>query len=474
MTAPDDVVETADAAEPDTAHAPTTTRRRRSRLIAVVASLLVVLLVGGTLTGVLVSAQLAHDAAAERLDAAQRIQKMAADADRRIENDAQAASQELVALITQLRAALDVSGAGIDDEDRAALRDAIDTAAATSGDSVVSPPVAAAVKPIDADAATVEQLDAQRDRVTARTTALGERTALVVAATTFLRDAFADLTLASSSYAQATADRGDEVLDDRSDADDDDLAQLTSAVDALRVAAPDELASLLAAYRRSVDAVVTSSDAARATSTGGGNITTDGEGGGGYRIPDPASLTAVVNKQRSLSANYVPPGLRRPVGIGGALPLRAEAATAAEKMAAAMAKEGISLRMSSGYRSYSRQATIYNGFVAREGVAGADEHSARPGHSEHQLGLAADFDDGTGCNLNVCFADRPGGRWLAENSWKYGFVLRYGNGWQPIVGYRYEPWHFRYVGTTVAAEMHASGTKTLEEYFGLPAAPDYD
>jgi D-alanyl-D-alanine carboxypeptidase len=138
-----------------------------------------------------------------------------------------------------------------------------------------------------------------------------------------------------------------------------------------------------------------------------------------------------------------------------------------------MAAAGITLRMSSAYRSYARQQTIYNGFVAREGVAGADTHSARPGNSEHQTGLVVDLDDGTGCNLSACFGTRPGGIWLAENAWKYGFILRYGNGWQPIVGYTYEPWHFRYVGVDVSTDMHNRGILTLEEYFGLPAAPDY-
>ena len=85
----------------------------------------------------------------------------------------------------------------------------------------------------------------------------------------------------------------------------------------------------------------------------------------------------------------------------------------------------------------------------------------------------ADLDDGTGCNLSVCFKDRPGGIWLAANAWKYGFILRYGDGWHPIVGYTFEPWHYRYVGVDVATDMHEKGIKTLEEYYGLPAAPDY-
>jgi D-alanyl-D-alanine carboxypeptidase len=190
-------------------------------------------------------------------------------------------------------------------------------------------------------------------------------------------------------------------------------------------------------------------------------------------VSDPTSLTAVVNKRRGLAADYVPPGLVTPSGIPGATQVRQELLGPLESMRAAMAAEGITLRMSSAYRSFARQQTIYNGFVAREGVAGADTHSARPGNSEHQTGLAVDLDDGAGCNLNACFANTAGGRWLAENSWRYGFILRYGDGWQPIVGYTYEPWHFRYVGVEVASDMHDRGIRTLEEYYGLPAAPDY-
>jgi D-alanyl-D-alanine carboxypeptidase len=211
--------------------------------------------------------------------------------------------------------------------------------------------------------------------------------------------------------------------------------------------------------------VIASSDAARAPASSGPI---------GAGADDPTSLTVVVNKSRALPSTYAPTDLRRPAGVGNTLPLRAIAAAAAERMAADMAAVGIQLRMSSGYRSYSRQQTLYNGFVAREGVAGADEHSARPGYSEHQTGLAADFDDGTGCNLNACFQNTAGGRWLAENAWRYGFILRYGDGWQPTVGYRFEPWHYRFVGETVAADMHDRGVLTLEEYFGLPASPDYD
>ena len=77
------------------------------------------------------------------------------------------------------------------------------------------------------------------------------------------------------------------------------------------------------------------------------------------------------------------------------------------------------------------------------------------------------------CALDQCFADTPQGTWLAENGWRFGFIVRYPKDKTPITGYEYEPWHMRYVGVDLATEMHKTGVTTLEEFFGLPAAPDY-
>ena len=83
------------------------------------------------------------------------------------------------------------------------------------------------------------------------------------------------------------------------------------------------------------------------------------------------------------------------------------------------------------------------------------------------------FETNTDCILEGCFGETKPGKWLKENSWKYGFILRYENGTQDVVGYEYEPWHFRYVGKDVAATYHESGVRTYEEFVGAPAAPDY-
>lgn len=279
-----------------------------------------------------------------------------------------------------------------------------------------------------------------------------------------LEEAVDSLEQAAVAYGEALAPVGDALLEDRADAADDVKAALRAVLDQLPGADFEETAMLTGEYFAAASAVVASSDAARAP------VQSSKPGS----IDEPTSITVVVNKRRSLASSYVPPDLVVPTWSGAAgLPLRAEAARAVEVLAADAAAAGISLRSVSSYRSYARQEVIHNGYVAREGVAGADTHSARPGHSEHQTGLVVDFDDGAGCSLSTCFANTAGGQWLVANAYRYGFILRYPNGLQHIVGYSYEPWHYRYVGVETATAMHTGGIATLEEYFGLPAAPDY-
>lgn len=196
-----------------------------------------------------------------------------------------------------------------------------------------------------------------------------------------------------------------------------------------------------------------------------------------FSVDDPASIWIVVNKTRPLQPkNYVPSDLVEPnVTTRGTQYLRAEAAKATQTMFAAAAKEGILLRVDSAYRSYDRQVSVYSSEVSAYGQAVADSESARPGFSEHQTGLAADLGAANGkCSITDCFADTSEGKWLADNAYKYGFLLRYTDDKTPITGYRGEAWHYRYVGTELATEMHNKGIKTLEEFFGLPAAPDYN
>ena len=130
--------------------------------------------------------------------------------------------------------------------------------------------------------------------------------------------------------------------------------------------------------------------------------------------------------------------------------------------------------LASGYRSYALQEAVHNNYVAQDGEAAANRYSAKPGHSEHQTGLAIDLSGTDGvCVIEDCFKDTKTAKWLAKNAHTYGYILRYEPGKEAIVGYTYEPWHFRYVGIPLATEIYQNKT-TMEQCFQLPAAPDYN
>ena len=193
-------------------------------------------------------------------------------------------------------------------------------------------------------------------------------------------------------------------------------------------------------------------------------------------IDSPDSITVVVNKQRPLApVDWAPEDLVMPEGIPNTngQPLRAEAAAALQEMYAGASAAGLPFTITSAYRPYDMQVGLFDDYAARDGVEAAETYSARPGHSEHQTGLAADLDDGGGCAFMSCFGETPTGQWLRDHAHEYGFILRYHDGEEPIVGYIYEPWHFRYVGTDVAQGMHDAGELNLETYLGLDPAPGY-
>lgn len=459
MSAPDtaelpDTTETDPTSDADVARAD---RRRMWGLVAGIAALTVAAV---ALASILVSAHVERQAARAEVDAARAAADAASAELRAAQHERTAALAGLEALLAAADAVAAITGAGIDPAATQTLIAARSPLAVPAVEADIIAP-AGTIDPDVASAPELRDYAAALDAYASRLDGIARHENAL--AQTAEADAAA-LESAIADYTAAAVAAGGAVLADRADASDDLEAALQATIDTLPTASADQLPGAIGAYRAAVDAVIASSDAARAPASSGPI---------GSGADDPTSLTVVVNKTRALPSDYAPSDLRRPAGVGNPLPLRAVAAAAAERMATDMAAVGIQLRMSSGYRSYARQQTIYNGFVAREGVAGADEHSARPGYSEHQTGLAADFDDGTGCNLNVCFQNTAGGRWLAENAWRYGFILRYGDGWQPTVGYRFEPWHYRFVGETAAADMQERGILTLEDYFGLPAAPDY-
>ncbi len=182
-------------------------------------------------------------------------------------------------------------------------------------------------------------------------------------------------------------------------------------------------------------------------------------------------VMVLVNKQRMLPSDYVPPDLvevKIPFSFEGKSPkkmMREEAAEALEKLFAQAAKEHIKLAGVSAYRSYATQTAIFNDNAKRQGVQEANKTSAIPGQSEHQTGLAIDVSSpSVNFALEESFGDTVEGKWLAENAPKFGFIIRYPKGKEAVTGYSYEPWHIRYVGVQIAEEIAAKGI-TLEEYY---------
>lgn len=180
----------------------------------------------------------------------------------------------------------------------------------------------------------------------------------------------------------------------------------------------------------------------------------------------PNYLTVLVNKYHQLSRDYIPGDMEMitPKYNTGALILRYPARVNFEVMCHAAEREGIVLRAISTFRSFLYQNQVYyknwNEEIPLEQYCKErDKVSARAGHSEHQTGLAVDIND-----LEETFADTPEGKWLAEHSYKYGFILRYPKGKEHITGYNYEPWHFRYLGTELAKKLYQSGL-TYDEYY---------
>lgn len=183
-------------------------------------------------------------------------------------------------------------------------------------------------------------------------------------------------------------------------------------------------------------------------------------------------LLVLINKQNPVDKDYKPDDLtsikyyasnRSEAGRY----MRKEAADQFHKLVEAAASEGYELVMTTAYRSYGFQQILWNNYVANEGEAAASRFSAKPGQSEHQSGLAVDVSaPSVDYALTESFGKTEEGIWLAQNAYKFGFIIRFPEGKESITGYLYEPWHIRYVGKPVAAEIYAKGL-TLEEYLAL-------
>ena len=167
-----------------------------------------------------------------------------------------------------------------------------------------------------------------------------------------------------------------------------------------------------------------------------------------------------------LPSTYTPPDLVSVSGLGvpGKGQVRAVIAEDLQAMSAAATAAGAPIGVTSAYRSYANQQAVFAKWVSIYGRAYALRISARPGHSEHQLGLTIDFrSDPPVATLNASWGTTPAGKWMRNHAWEFGFIMSYPKGKSSLTCYDYEPWHFRYVGRDLAVLVHQSGL-TLREY----------
>lgn len=180
-------------------------------------------------------------------------------------------------------------------------------------------------------------------------------------------------------------------------------------------------------------------------------------------ITKPECIDVIVNKQYQLPKDYIPSDLEL---IDSNFSennkyLRKIAKNNFENMCKDAKKLGFNIIAVSGYRSYQYQEKLYNNYIFEKGLEYADKCSARCGHSEHQTGLAVDISDKSGDYDN--FEDTKEFIWVKDNAYKYGFILRYPKDTINITGFKYEPWHYRYVGKNIAKYIFDNKI-TFEEY----------
>lgn len=298
--------------------------------------------------------------------------------------------------------------------------------------------------PVPTAPADPGQVDGAVDELHALTSELVAETTAIEAGTKLVADARKALAGSATALVASAQEKGSATPAPEL-ASQETKDAYAAAVAALEKPAKDaDLAGLISAYQSAWAAAVASHDAANDADeppvSGGGITYVDG-------VPYIDGVL-IVNKTYALPSWY---------GNG----LTAETQAAFNSMQSQAAYFGLSLYISSGFRSYDTQVAVYGNYVATLGQAAADRTSARPGHSEHQSGLAFDLN-----TIDHAFASTPEGQFVRDNAHKFGLIIRYPEGKESITGYEWEPWHIRYVGTDLATTLFTSG-QTIEEYFGL-------
>ena len=420
--------------------------KRGKLALAVVGGVVGLGLIVGGIVGVTAAANASADAQARDAFESAKAEVEAAAADR---DDA------IVALVAAQQSALDARGAALalvavaepslvaDATTRDALMVSVDALTASAelviaADGTVAlpePPAPSRIPSIDLPVGRQAMLDAVDGVLALAKPLLNDATEYEqqTVVMTEARDAVAVASdaVVASAYAKGAATPAPELA-----------AQATKDAYAAAVAALEkpvknaDRVALVTAYRDTWVAAVASNEEA-------------------VRAQDPASIEPtyingilIVNKTYALPSWF---------GDG----LTAETQNAFAAMQAEAASLGLDIYISSGFRSYWSQESIYNRYVANDGQAEADRYSARPGHSEHQSGLTFDLN-----TIDEAFAYTAAGQWVRDNAHRFGFVIRYPPGKEHITGYIWEPWHLRYLGVPVATELYNTGL-SLEEYLGV-------
>lgn len=188
---------------------------------------------------------------------------------------------------------------------------------------------------------------------------------------------------------------------------------------------------------------------------------------------DKKELLKLVNKEYHLNEDYYPDNLVIPnINLQHSpsdeqSSVRKEMVEDLEALFIDAQKEGYEIFLNSGFRSYTLQTYLYNTDLNNKGTT-SSEFVAEPGASEHQLGYAVDITSTkVDFMLVQAFEDTPEGQWLINNAYKYGFILRYGKDKEAITGYKYEPWHYRYIGNRAISKICYEKNLTLEELYEL-------
>lgn len=194
-----------------------------------------------------------------------------------------------------------------------------------------------------------------------------------------------------------------------------------------------------------------------------------------YSLPN--SIWAIVSKSHPISVDYVPPALKIPNVAtrtdksDAERSIRSDIEVPLINMFAAASAAGYQLMVSTGYRSAALQKVDFDNMANTVDDTVANQSIDRPGQNEHQTGLAIDISTTSGnCYLDACFANTGEGSWLTSNVYKFGFILRYPKDKETVTGYRYEPWHFRYVGIDLATAIHESNLTFDEVWHYLEKA----